>query len=712
MKKIIFFSIISLICARAQGQWSLTGNAGTNASTNFIGTTDNIAFKIRTKNVVRLTVNGAGKIGIGITTPVFKLDVKGGSINTDSLYRIGGSAVLSIKGPENIFTGSNAGFTNTTGYQNTANGYRALYLNTSGHGNTAIGTSALYTNNTGHYNTAIGQSALGSNTALSYGTAIGYAALSSNTTGRENTAIGAAALSFNTTASENTAIGFRALETQSYSNGNSQWNSGNTAIGYFALYANQPTSDADGIQNTAVGRSALENNTTGAYNTASGHRALYSNTIGFSNSAIGVEALYSNTEGAWNTATGVQALYLNTIADWNTAIGTWALRNNTTASRNTAIGTGALYSQSYANGGNAWNTNNTAIGFEALYFNQPIGTSFGINNTAVGSRAMYLSTSGENNVAIGFQALNNNNDGYNNTAIGKDALYNNANGSRNIAIGYGAGTAMAAPNVFNTISIGNDGYLNGFQNQAFIGNLNTLWTGGNTTWFTYASDARVKDNVKEDVMGLEFISKLRPVTYNLNIEEMRKITGNEETRDYPGKYDVEKIKQSGFIAQEVVKAANETGYNFSGVTIPRNEHELYTMSYSQFVVPLVKAVQELNLKMSEFDDLKIEIENLKSEIRNLKSGEPGINNPKSEMLFQNSPNPFNAQTEIRFMLPSTFSSAQIIINDADGKRVRNDDLKYSSSVIIHASELSAGTYSYSLVVDGVNMETKQMILTK
>ena len=32
------------------GGWSLTGNAGTTAGTNFVGTTDNVAFEIRVNN--------------------------------------------------------------------------------------------------------------------------------------------------------------------------------------------------------------------------------------------------------------------------------------------------------------------------------------------------------------------------------------------------------------------------------------------------------------------------------------------------------------------------------------------------------------------------------------------------------------------------------------------------------------------------------------
>jgi trimeric autotransporter adhesin len=73
---------------------------------------------------------------------------------------------------------------------------------------------------------------------------------------------------------------------------------------------------------------------------------------------------------------------------------------------------------------------------------------------------------------------------------------------------------------------------------------------------------------------------------------MLAITGNKDDRDYNGKNDIEKIKFTGFLAQDVERAARESNYDFSGVTVPKNDHDLYTLSYEQFVVPLVKAVQE------------------------------------------------------------------------------------------------------------------------
>src|SRR6185295_1649204 len=59
-----------------------------------------------------------------------------------------------------------------------------------------------------------------------------------------------------------------------------------------------------GNNNTALGTSALSNDTTGSNNTAVGNASLTSNTIGFNNTAAGNSALANNTTGQGNTAAG------------------------------------------------------------------------------------------------------------------------------------------------------------------------------------------------------------------------------------------------------------------------------------------------------------------------------------------------------------------------------------------------------------------------
>ena len=69
------------------------------------------------------------------------------------------------------------------------------------------------------------------------------------------------------------------------------------------------------------------------------------------------------------------------------------------------------------------------------------------------------------------------------------------------------------------------------------------------------------------------------------------------------------LNRTGFIAQEVEKAANELGYDFSGVDKPKNKNDYYGLRYAEFVVPLVKAMQE---QQNMIEEMKAEIELLKS----------------------------------------------------------------------------------------------------
>jgi len=263
-----------------------------------------------------------------------------------------------------------------------------------------------------------------------------------------------------------------------------------------------------------------------------------------------------------------------TTGFYNAAFGGFALTNNTTGAANVAIGDGALPN------------NNT-----------------GHDNAATGFQSLLSNTTGYFNTATGQQSLYSNTIGNYNTAVGTIALTNNVSGSFNTAIGYYAGTSAGAFN--NTISIGNSTYLNGASNQAFLGGTSTVWNGGNVTWSTF-SDARVKTNISEDVKGLEFINRLHPVTYFRSIKAMAQVTGDKEAEDYPEKYDIEKIKFSGFLAQEVEQAAKESGYDFNGITVPKKSNQLYSLSYEVFVVPLVKAVQEQQ-KIIEEQNKKIDM---------------------------------------------------------------------------------------------------------
>ncbi len=370
-------------------------------------------------------------------------------------------------------------------------------------------------------------------------------------------------------------------------------NDDNSLWGFQALYLN-----TTGIDNTANGRATLYSNTTGSFNTASGRTALYTNTTGNYNTATGYVALFNNTKGDYNTATGANALVNNITGSYNTADGWDALYSNTTGIYNTAMGDSALFS-------NTTGAFNTAAGRYALAFNKT-----GISNTANGANALYFNT-GSNNTAMGRDVLYNNKKGSNNTAYGMNALFTNTKGSNNTALGYGADVSSGT--LTNATAIGCGAIVNA-SNKVRIGNAAVTVIEGQVLPTT-PSDGRFKFNVREDVHGLDFILKLRPVSYQFDVTKMdEQMSGRpvSNTDAIQASYqEAITIRRTGFIAQEVEKAAEMIGYNFTGVNKPASDKDHYSLSYEAFVMPLVKAVQE---QQEQLDKLNKENETLKEKL--------------------------------------------------------------------------------------------------
>lgn len=370
-------------------------------------------------------------------------------------------------------------------------------------------------------------------------------------------------------------------------------------------------------------------------------------------------------------------------------------------------------------------TNNTATGVNALYHN-----TTGVANSAFGYGALYNNTTGSGNSGLGLTPLYNNTSGNYNTAVGYQSLYGLATGSYNVAVGYYA--VVSPSNVTNATAIGANAVC-GASNKVVIGSSSVTSIGGYVGWTNF-SDGRYKQDVQQDVPGLAFINKLQPVTYRLNIGaiEEKLHAGNADGRKSSADPLISKAQQekaaityTGFIAQDVEKAAAALNYDFSGVDKPKDENSsFYGLRYGDFVVPLVKAVQELSKmndeKNNEIDSLKKENETLEARVSKLEQmmnasySKPEVMSLSSASLEQNAPNPFGSSTRIGYQLPEAYSSARIVITDEKGVVMKqiNLDTKGKGNISIDASALLPGTYLYTLYVDGKRVDTKKMLSAK
>jgi len=353
----------------------------------------------------------------------------------------------------------------------------------------------------------------------------------------------------------------------------------NLSLGYRA------NKSSSGYSNIAVGKDALNSNAGGYYNTAVGWQSMYDNNSGSYNAAIGASALYNNTTGNYNVGIGFEPLSSNTSGSYNVGIGFRSLYTNTSGTYNTGLG---IYTLLYNVGG----VLNTAAGYYALGAN-----SYGHYNTANGSYAMSANSLGYGNAFMGYASGYYNTTGYYNCGIGYYSGYLNYTGYYNSSVGYMAGPSSSG--FSNTLSLGN-GASSTASNMVRVGNASITSIGGIVDWTTL-SDARFKSNIKQDVHGLDFILKLKPVTYNIDIHKMYDFIGYNDSNKWEGKYEGEKIRTSGFLAQEVELAAKELGFNFGGIDVPKNEKDYYGLRYGNFVVPIVKAIQEQQVQI---DDLK------------------------------------------------------------------------------------------------------------
>jgi hypothetical protein len=209
------------------------------------------------------------------------------------------------------------------------------------------------------------------------------------------------------------------------------------------------------------------------------------------------------------------------------------------------------------------------------------------------------------------------------------------------------------------------------------------------------------------------------------------------------------LNSYGFLAQDVYKSIPEltSGWgdalsvNYIGF-IPflsqgLKEHEDRLVAIEEVIETEKQILEQVKLLDSENNELKNQNELLKERLEALerklesicqlpclqegsvKSENTRINGGTLELmdnaiLYQNEPNPFTSSTVIRYYLPEGTKNSKITVKNADGKIVGEYQnlINGNGSITIEPGNLAANTYYYSLIIDGIEVETKKMILIR
>jgi hypothetical protein len=242
---------------------------------------------------------------------------------------------------------------------------------------------------------------------------------------------------------------------------------------------------------------------------------------------------------------------------------------------------------------------------------------------------------------------------------------------------YGAGEVN---NTGPTSTPGPDwaGWFDGDVNIYGSGWFNTSWT-----W----SDNRLKKDVKGLENVTDKIKRLNGYTYGFKTEEFK-------TRGFDNRTHI------GFIAQEVKEVFPEL--------VREDVKGFLAVDYEGMIPVLLEAIKS---QQQQIDALNALVSGTDGKRTDALVTPVTLSDSKAIVLNQNVPNPFAESTVITYNIPTDFMKAQIIFSDSQGIVIKVVEItsRGKGTLNVFADDLTHGVYSYALIVDGKNIDSKKMI---
>ena len=161
--------------------------------------------------------------------------------------------------------------------------------------------------------------------------------------------------------------------------------------------------------------------------------------------------------------------------------------------------------------------------------------------------------------------------------------------------------------------------------------------------------------------------------------------------------------QYGLAADQLKKVYPELVYE--------DENGNVSINYVEMVPLLVQSINELTQRINEMENGGTLSKKAKKKAEATTIDEATFEVDMVRM-DQNKPNPFSESTVITLNIPEKTQKANIFIYDMSGKQVQAIPVneRGETNITVYASDLTAGMYIYTLVVDGKVVVTRKMIV--
>jgi hypothetical protein len=290
----------------------------------------------------------------------------------------------------------------------------------------------------------------------------------------------------------------------------------------------------------------------------------------------------------------------------------------------------------------------------------------------------------------------------------------------------GASGSKLGGNFYSVGSYGiRAGTRDGFYAGVFDGNVYAFGS------YYSSSDKNLKQNIQDFGNAMGIINKLKPKNYEFRTDEkfasfnlpkgthygliaqdVEQVLPNlvKETPQEVGRREEELITPDSNRGKAMT-AGNEVKFK-KGEPAKKELMNIKGVNYEELIPIIIKGMQEQDAKIEELTQLVKKLQGSST----VNSGVQGNSSIRlsSGSLDQNIPNPLTNSTSIGYALPEGTSKALLSIYDNNGNTVKQIPLNGSGkgAVSIEASTLSAGTYSYTLIIDGKAIETRRMVIAR